>query len=218
VKGKEELQVNTHHTCGFIDEYLEKAINTSNIYESTHEADYDHLISKHNVNASIIINNTFYNKCMNLLFSPERYHMYSGWRCGQMCVRQRMVSFISLKFKKANMVGFDHENAIKQNLPIVSGINALDLPNGQSMLLFIHGSIYSETSNHSLLSEFQLREFGMMIDSISHRRGGTQQMIVKGNNGSDALTIPLDLVGCIIHFRHRLPTTDEIATLKQYFQ
>jgi hypothetical protein len=56
----------------------------------------------------------------------------------------------------------------------------------------------------------------IMIDSISHRYGKTQKMIVKGKNGSDALTIALDLAGCMIHFRHRLPTTDEIATLKQY--
>jgi hypothetical protein len=29
-------------------------------------------------------------------------------------------------------------------------LNALDLPNGQSMLLVIHESIYNETSNRSL--------------------------------------------------------------------
>jgi hypothetical protein len=76
--------------------------------------------------------------------------------------------------------------------------------------------IYNETSNNSLLPEFQLRELGIMIDVISHRHGGTQQMIVKDNNGSDALTIPLDLAGCMIHFRHRQPTTEEILTLKHY--
>jgi hypothetical protein len=30
----------------------------------------------------------------------------------------------------ANVVGFDHETAIKQNLPIVSALTAIDLPNG----------------------------------------------------------------------------------------
>jgi hypothetical protein len=55
-----------------------------------------------------------------------------------------------------------------------------------------------------------------MNDSISHKHGGTQQMIVKDNNGSDALTIPLDLAECMIYFRHRLPTTDEISKPKQY--
>jgi hypothetical protein len=56
-----------------------------------------------------------------------------------------------------------------------------------------------------------------MIDSISHRHGGTQHMIVKDNNSSDALTIPLDLARCMMHFRHRLPTTEEISTLKYYY-
>jgi hypothetical protein len=41
-------------------------------------------------------------------------------------------------------------------------------------------------------------------------------MLIKGNNDSDALTIPLDLAGCTINFRHRLPTTEGTATLKQY--
>jgi hypothetical protein len=41
-------------------------------------------------------------------------------------------------------------------------------------------------------------------------------MIVKDNNGSDALTIPLDLAGCMIHCRHRLHTNEEISTLNQY--
>ena len=59
-----------------------------------------------------------------------------------------------------------YETAIKRNLPIVSAITALDLPNGQSALLLVHEGIYNETSNHSLLSEFQLREFGIVIDSV----------------------------------------------------
>jgi hypothetical protein len=52
-----------------------------------------------------------------------------------------------------------------------------------------------------------------MIDSISHRHSRAQQMKVKDNNGRDALTIPLGLAGCIIHFIHSIHTTDEIAEL-----
>ena len=111
------------------------------------------------------------------------------------------------------MVGFDHETAIKRNLPIASAITAFDIPYGQSVLFVTHESIYNETSNHSLLSDFRLREFGIMIDSICHRHGGAQGMIVKDNDDS---TKPLDLVGFMIHFRHRFPTTEEIATLKLY--
>jgi hypothetical protein len=56
-----------------------------------------------------------------------------------------------------------------------------------------------------------------LIDSDSHNNYEIQQIIVKNNNGSDALTIPLYLSGCMIKFRHRLPTTDEVETLKKYF-
>jgi hypothetical protein len=52
------------------------------------------------------------------------------------------------------------------NLPIVSPITAIDLSNGKSILLVIHEGIYNERSAHSLLSEFQLREFGIRADSI----------------------------------------------------
>jgi hypothetical protein len=101
--------------------------------------------------------------------------------------------------RRANVVGFDHETAIKRNLPIVSAITALDLPNGQSVLLVIQESIYNETSNHSLQSKFQLREIGVIIDSTCHIHGGTQQIVIKLNNHSDPLVIPLDLAGCMVH-------------------
>ena len=112
------------------------------------------------------------------------------------------------------MVGFDHEAAIKRNLPIVSAINELDLPNGSSILLVVHECIYNETSNHSLLSEFQLREFGIMIDSTCHRHGGTQQMVIQ--DGSESRTIPLELAGFMVHFKQRIPSSERVRSLKQY--
>jgi hypothetical protein len=57
----------------------------------------------------------------------------------------------------------------------------------------------------------------MIFDFISHKHGGIKQIIVRDNNGSDVLTTPLDLAECMIHSRHRLPTTEEISTLKQYY-
>ena len=54
------------------------------------------------------------------------------------------------------------------------GVTSVDLSDGQSILLFINEGIYNETTNHSLLSEFQLREYGVIIDSICQRHGGTQ--------------------------------------------
>jgi hypothetical protein len=36
------------------------------------------------------------------------------------------------------------------------------------------------------------------------------------DSDSDVLTMSLDLAGCMVHFKHRLPTAKEIASLKQY--
>jgi hypothetical protein len=72
MKGEEELQDGTEQDYGFIDEFLEEAVNTSNIYESQQETDYDYWTSEHNIHTSISINNTRYNKCINLLFLPEK--------------------------------------------------------------------------------------------------------------------------------------------------
>jgi hypothetical protein len=64
------------------------------------------------------------------------------------------------------------------------------------------------------LSEFQLRDFDVKVDSIFHKHGGTQKMVIQDVGSS--LVIPLELAGCMIHFKHRLPTTEEINSLKQY--
>jgi hypothetical protein len=52
------------------------------------------------------------------------------------------------------------------------------------------------------------------IDSICHKHGGTQKMMIQDDGSS--LVVPLEIAGCMIHFRHRLPTTEEINSLKQY--
>jgi hypothetical protein len=217
LKGEEDVQNHADQNYTFIDEFLEVSVKNSNLYESDRETGYDFWTSEHNIHASISINNTLHNKCMNLLFLPERHHISISDGGADTCVLSKGWEIISThNSRRANIVGFDHETAIKLNLPIVSAITAPDLPNGQSILLVIHESIDNETSNHSLLSEFQLREFGVIIDSKCHRHGGTQQIVIKDDNHSDPLVIPLDLAGCMVHFRHRLPTSEEIASLKQY--
>jgi hypothetical protein len=133
---------------------------------------------------------------MNLLFLPENHHISILDGGADTCVLGKGWEVLSIhNSRRANVVGFDHETATKRNLPIISEITAIDLPSEESILLVIHEGIYNETAAHSLLSEFQLREFGIVIDSICHRHGGTQQMIVKDGNDCDAFKVPLDLVG-----------------------
>jgi hypothetical protein len=64
------------------------------------------------------------------------------------------------------------------------------------------------------LSEFQLRDFGVKVDSTCHKHGGTQKMVIQDVGSS--LLVSLEPAGCMIHFKHRLPTTEEVNSLKQY--
>jgi hypothetical protein len=116
--------------------------------------------------------------------------------------------------RRANVVRFDHEAAVQRNLSIVSEITAVDLPDGTSMLLIVHEGMYNDTANNSLLSEFQLRDFDVKIDSICHKHGMKQKMIIQGN--VDTVLIALKLADCMIYFKQRLHTTDEVNSLKKY--
>jgi hypothetical protein len=57
------------------------------------------------------------------------------------------------------------------------------------VILILHDAIYNDTANHSLFSEFQLRDFGVKIDSIFHKHGETQKVVIQ-DIGS-LLVIPL---------------------------
>jgi hypothetical protein len=135
---------------------------------------------------------------MNLLHLPEKYHI-SILDCGaDTCVFGQGWEVLSVhNTRRANVVRFDHEAAVKRNLPIVSAITAVDLPDGVSVILTVHEAIYNDIANHSLLSEFQLRDFGVKIDSICQKHGGTQKIEIQ-DVGSQ-LVIPLELAGCMIH-------------------
>jgi hypothetical protein len=41
-------------------------------------------------------------------------------------------------------------------------------------------------------------------------------MIVKDSKHSDVITMPLDLAGCMVHFKHRVPTPEDMTSLQQY--
>jgi hypothetical protein len=58
------------------------------------------------------------------------------------------------------------------------------------------------------------RNFGVKIDSICFKHGGTQKMIIQDVGSS--LFIHLELEGCMIHTNLFLPTTEEVNSLHQY--
>jgi hypothetical protein len=81
------------------------------------------------------------------------------------------------------------------------------------VIVIVHEAIYNDTANHSLLSECQSRDFGVKIDSICHKHGGTQKMVIQDVGSS--LVIPLELAGCMIYFKHRLSNIEVVNSPKQ---
>jgi hypothetical protein len=129
MKGEEEVQDDTDHGYGFVDKFLEEALNTANIYEAQQGTDYDIWISDHNVRTSIRMNNTLYNTCVHLLFLADSHHISILDGGADTCVLGKRWEVLSIhNSRRANVVGFDHDTAIKRNLPIVSAMTGIDLP------------------------------------------------------------------------------------------
>jgi hypothetical protein len=214
-KGEDVIKDNKDQTHDFLDEFLEESVTSSSLYEADEDVDYEYWSSDHNSHVTLSISNSLHKKCMNLLHLPDKYHISILDGGADTCVLGQRWEVLSVhNIKRANITGFDHEAAVKRNLPIVSAITAVDLPDRISVILVVHEAIYNDTANHSLLSEFQLRDFGVKSYSICHKHRGTQKMEIQDVGSS--LVVPLELADCMIHFKLRLPTTEEINSPKQY--
>jgi hypothetical protein len=166
-KGEDVIKENTDHIYAFVDGFLEEAMKSSSLYETDEDVDYECWSSNHNAHATLSISHSPHNKCMNLCHLPEKYLINILDGGADTCVLGQGWEVHSVhNTRRANFVGFDHEAAVKRNLPIVSAITAVDLPDGISMILIVHEAIYNDTANHSLLSEFQLRDFVTNMEEL----------------------------------------------------
>jgi hypothetical protein len=202
-KEEDVIKENTDHTYVIVDEFLEEAIKSSSIYEAYEDIDYEYWSSSSNciAYATLSISNSIHNKCINLLHLPEKYHISTLDGAADTCVLGQGWKVLSVyNNRRSNVVGSDHEAAVKRYLPIVSEITAVDLQDGISVMIIVHEAIYNHTANNLVLSEFKLRDFGVKIDSICHKHGETQKMVIQDIGCS--LVVPLELAGCMIHFKH----------------
>jgi hypothetical protein len=121
---------------------------------------------------------------MNLLHLPDKYHISILDGGADTCVLGQGWKVLSVhNTRRTNVVGFDHEAAVKRNLPIVSAITAVDLPDGVLVILTFHEAIYNYTANHSLLSEFQLRHVDVKLTQFftnmeRHRKWSFKMLVI----------------------------------------
>jgi hypothetical protein len=115
-KGEDLIKENTDQTYDFVDEFLEEAIKKSSIYEADDDefVDYEYCSSNHNAHARLSISNSLHNKCMNLLHLPEKYHISILDGGSDTCVLGQGWEVLSVhNTRRANVVGVDHEAAVK---------------------------------------------------------------------------------------------------------
>jgi phosphoserine aminotransferase len=98
-------------------------MKNSSLYEADKDADYEYWSSNHHAHATLSKSNSLFEKCMNLLHLPERYHISILDGGAVTCVLGQGWEVLSVhSTRRANFVGFDHEAAVKRNLPIVVAI------------------------------------------------------------------------------------------------
>ena len=69
----------------------------------------------------------------------------------------------------STVTGFDGGAGKKHDLPIVEAVTKVTLNNGTSTLLRAKHLIFNEKSPHTLLSTYQMRELGMVVDDVHTR-------------------------------------------------
>ena len=122
----------------------------------------------------------------------------------------------------ANLVGFDPTLGTTYGLAVVDAIAKTTVHSGQSILIGIRDGIYNSNSKHTLFSESQIRNSGIVIDSVArtHRLTydglyGTQSIYYDTDNPND--WIDLVLVNGLMTFKVTKPTTDEINSMPIYW-
>jgi hypothetical protein len=98
------------------------------------------------------------------------------------CILGKFAKVISYTGRHANLVGYDPQTTRTEKVPIVSAyIKVLSSSYGNyPVLLKVHEAPYNPQSTITLLSEYQIREYGLVIDSVArkhksaHGKQGTQ--------------------------------------------
>ena len=101
-------------------------------------------------------------------------------------------------------MGFEQAHAYKQGLSIVTGITVIDMPSGHKVFIGVNEAVHKPTAEQSLLSEYQVRNFGIDLDSVPKKHGRKQRIKLEDE------VIPLRTVGSLMTFTYRHPTEDEI--------
>jgi hypothetical protein len=112
----------------------------------------------------------------------------------------------SLTDRVVRIAGYDKKETIKEEVPIGSGITAIDLPSGETILLRANeATILGEDAN-TPFSTSQMEDSGIMVDTRSRPLGGLQCFECEG------YIIPFAIHEAMLCVKIRKPTEQELNT------
>ena len=72
--------------------------------------------------------------------------------------------------RNAHEYGFDHQEAVKKHLDIVTSVSVVEV-NGKSIMLQVNEAVHNPSADHSLISEYQIRDYGVTVNSVTRKHG-----------------------------------------------
>ena len=85
------------------------------------------------------------------------------------CVLGQNAEVVSYTGRFATLVGYDPKFTKSKRIPIVTAYLKVKAHNNIPVLLKINEAVYNEGSPVTLLSEYQVREYGFVIDSVAEK-------------------------------------------------
>jgi hypothetical protein len=105
------------------------------------------------------------------------------------CLLGQKCKVVSYTGRVATLVGYEPGSTRKQHIPIVTGLLKVMSHVNIPIILRVHQSPYLKDCPVTLLSEYQIREFGLVIDSCSKKH----RLTPEGQYGSQSFYVSEDV-------------------------
>ena len=152
-------------------------------------------------------------QAMLLRSSPGEHYVISDGGSDTTIVGNGWLVVAQDTYRVANLVGFDAIAAKKRGLPIVTALTIAFTDEDERVLLRAHEAVFNKGSSTSLLSEYQTRQFGCIVDSVSKKHRTFSGHGLQCFSPADDIKLPLSVRSALMVFRCEKPTEHDLSTL-----
>jgi hypothetical protein len=119
--------------------------------------------------------------------------------------------------RTVNLQGYSESETKKYNCKIGTACTVMKAIDGKEYLIMAYEAIQNRNSDISLLSEAQLRNNGIIVDSVSEKHHGLNGPGTQSIYSQDqTLQFKMQLRSAMMTLNHRLPTETEINSLPRF--